>query len=134
VLKSHIAKIERVRGGFNIDMLEFELVHGDIAKDRPQFAFRFQMRGALQMLFIDSYADVRRKKEKRKRKSSSRLLLFFRILKSPKIKRCPDHYSRTLECRLPLRQDLRLRQQYHKVDPWQGYQYRRLRQMLIRSR
>ena len=70
MLKSHIAKIERIRGGFNIDMLEFELVHGDIAKDRPQFAFRFQMR----LSDAESLADAiyrqlcRRPPKKRKKK------------------------------------------------------------------
>lgn len=44
MLKSHLAKVDRIRGGFGIDMLEMEWIHGDIVADKPQFAFRFSMR------------------------------------------------------------------------------------------
>ena len=80
MLKSHIGKVERIRGGFNIDMLEFELIHGDIAKDRPQFAFRFQMRLSDAKGLADAIYEKLRlppKKKKKKKTGQQSLMPIF---------------------------------------------------------
>jgi hypothetical protein len=65
MLKSHIAKIERVRGGFNIEMLEFELDYRwNLIKDDPQFAFRFQMRLSDAISLADAIYNYKRAKFK----------------------------------------------------------------------
>lgn len=138
MLKSHIAKIERIRGGFNIEMLEFELDYRwNIIKDDPQFAFRFQMRLSDAISLADTIYNYKRAKfkvEEKKKADQQPLTPIFpnvEISKNQTLPRSPQPYIGVPPAP---RQDLRLRQQYHKADPWQGYTYRRLRQILIRSR
>ena len=72
MLKSHIAKIERVRGGFNMEMLEFELDYRwNIFKDDPQFAFRFQMRLSDAQNLADAIYEKLRLPPKKKKKKKA---------------------------------------------------------------